>query len=179
MNIVSPFAQSILSRIENLAYVEKMTKGILSTLSRDLLTYLVVEDSNDIAMVNRLLGVLTPMNKKTAQIFFAHFLPFTMDKDGTFGGKVKGEKKLTKVREQCLAFLAVESNDIWTWATANIKMEQKEIDYSKRISDTIAKALDEEKGGLSQADVLEAVLDGGLTVEGLMVLLGSMAKKAA
>ena len=173
------FIVSMNAKIDAIAAAEKVTKGALAALSRDLLKYLVQDDSNDVAMVNRLMGVLTPMNKKTAALFFGHFLPFEQEKDGTFGGKLKGDKKIARYLAATTAFLLVEDNTIWTWAAENVKLEKKEIDFAKKISDDIRKALDEEKGGLSQADVLNAVLEGGLNMDAIVVLLANMAQQKA
>ena len=48
--------------IKKVAKSEKVTKELLSGLSRDCLEYIGLNHSPDIATVNRLLSVLTPMN---------------------------------------------------------------------------------------------------------------------
>ena len=57
---------TINTKIEALAQAEKVTKAVLSELSRELLDYVLVDGTHDIAAVNRTLAVLTPMNKQTA-----------------------------------------------------------------------------------------------------------------
>ena len=61
--------------ITALGNAEKVTKAKLTFLSRNVLTYLVQNGSTDIACVDRLLSVCTPMNRETARLFFDHFLP--------------------------------------------------------------------------------------------------------
>ena len=83
--------------IDEIAAAEKITRKKLSILSRDILLY--VMESHDIDSVNRLLGVLTPMNKRAAILYFGHFLPWTQEKDKQdvfqrFGKMVKGERKV-------------------------------------------------------------------------------------
>ena len=54
-----------------------------------------VEATHDIDAVNRLLNVLTPMNKKASIVFFQAFLPFAYKaEDEAFGKMVK--KKVVK-----------------------------------------------------------------------------------
>ena len=91
-------------RIARLINSEKVTKKELGFISRELLEY--VPETNDIGKVNRLLSVLTPMNKMTAIYFFKNFLPFRFDEDSrTFGKKLKGEKTLGKYSDKIETFL--------------------------------------------------------------------------
>lgn len=160
----------VYSLIEEVAAAEKVTRVKLAELSRVMLQY--VPDSNDIDAVNRLLGVLTPMNKRTAILFFSHFLPWEVEKtpDGAFsrfGKKMEGEKKITK-RETAIAdFLRAEENTIWTWAESNVEVDLKPIDFAANITRDIKKALEGDKkrnqDGINPLQVLDAVFAGGLT----------------
>lgn len=166
---------TLIKTIASIAKSEANVKVKLAEISRDLLEYICIQGSNDIDTVNRLLNVLTPMNKKTCEMFFTHFLPFNFDKDsGVFTDKMRGERKLDKLTEQADTFLANDGNNIWTWAKDNVKVEAKAVDYLKKIEGDIKKALDPEKGGLDQAEVLIAVMNGGLTPQAIIAVLEAM-----
>lgn len=168
----------MMARIEAIANAEKVTKVELGTLSREILQYIVLDDTNDIGLVNRLFTVLTPVNRKVAGLFFVTFLPFAMNQDvGLFGNKMKGDKKLARFKEQAEQFLANEANNIWTWAEQNVKVEKKPVDYLAKITKDIAKALNDEEAELSQADIIKAVLAGGVQVEAIAAMLGAMAEQ--
>lgn len=159
---------SINTKIATLAKAEKVTKATLAELSRDLLDYVLVQGFHDIAAVNRLLDVLTPMNKETARLFFLHFLPHNWNEDtNSFGGlnKKAKEKKL----ELTGKFLADETNTIWTWAADNIKVEAKEVDYLGKVTKAISQAID--KGHVSQLELVKAVLAGGVELSALTLLM--------
>ena len=170
----------ILASIEKVANSERVTKTELSYLSRELLTYIVVDGSNDIGLVNRLINVLTPQNKRTCIIFFAHFLPFQMhNEDGTFGKKMKGEKLLKSKKDACEEFLANPDSDVWTWAALNVKIEKKPVDFRAKIIKDVSKAMSEDdpETRLTAADVIAAVIEGGVTVEDLFFAVEADTKK--
>lgn len=164
------------ARIEKIAASERVTKVELSAISRELLAYVV--DTGDIVPVNKLLNVLTPMNKQTAILFFTHFIAFKFDQDSAcFTGKNK--KQWDKSIEIIDAFLAIEENDIWSWAAENVKVEKKPVDFAKNISKWVGKALNDEENPLDPAEVLSAVIDGGLSKEQMLDLLAQIAVEAA
>lgn len=145
---------------------EKITKEKLSEMSRDLLYY--VPESQDIGMVNRVLAVLTPMNKKTATLYFNHFLEWKLEEDGKFSSKLKGDKTIAKFVELRKDFLYAEQNDIWTWAEEHVKVEPKPVDYAKNITRNVHKALEDEVNPLTAFDIMKAVMAGGVTPEDLL-----------
>lgn len=156
------------TKIETLANAEKVTKAVLSELSRELIEYVLVDGTHDIAAVNRTLAVLTPMNKQTAILFFGAFLPHKFNEDTSlFGGLDKKAKD--KKMELTVAFLADANNDIWSWAKANVKIEAKEVDYLGKVTKAISTALD--KGAVSQLDLVNAIVAGGLDVNAVLALM--------
>lgn len=171
---------TILGRIEALAASERITKAELGAVSREILTYITLNGGNDIGTVNRLIGVLTPMNKRTACLFFDNFLPFTFDEDkGNFGNKVKGDKRITEYVDKAQVFMADDDNNIWTWADDNLKLEVKPKDYAKKLTNLVHRALNDDKGEeIDQAEVINAVLSGGLTVGAIMVALEAISAEA-
>lgn len=156
---------TIIARIEAIANSEKITKVELSALSREMLEYLSVEDSNDIGMLNRLLNVLTPMNRKTAVLFFSAFVHFKVDDDGTFGKKLKAQKQIDSKKQKVVDFLADADNDIWTWAAQNVRVEKKPVDFAKKITGDVSKALNAEENALTVGEVIAAVVAGGVSIE--------------
>lgn len=142
--------KTINSNIDKLAQSERVTKAMLSTLSRDLLTYIYVDKTEDISPVNRLLAILTPMNKQTAIHFFKNFLAWRFDEEAMVFTKKK--KNLFDDKELAvLLFLESEDNDIWSWASTNIKLDVKPVDWSKKLTRDITKALE---AGLTFDDIL-------------------------
>jgi hypothetical protein len=169
--------QTILNRIEAISNSERITKHELGEISRDMLVYLVMEDTNDIEMLNRLLSALTPMNLKTAHLFFKHFVPFKLPEgEMFFTTKQKGQRKLDKAKERSSAFLENEANNIWTWAEEHVKVDKKPVNYAKNITSNIERALSDEENGLDQYQVLEAVLAGGMTPDAILTVLSKMAE---
>ena len=164
---------SLYAALEEIANAEKITRKRLAEMSRDLLVY--VPETDDIDIVNRLVGVLTPMNSKVAIMYFKHFLPWEQEKDNDgnhvrFGKRMQGDKKVNKKLAAITEWLKDESNTIWTWAEDNVEVKQK--DFAGQIKRAIAKALEgDEKSGtepLSPEKVMESVLEGGITIEQLM-----------
>lgn len=165
---------AILESIEVLAAAEKVTKATLGALSRTIIEYIVVADSKDIATVNRLLNVLTPMNKQAASLYFEHFLPFTFNGE-EFGEQIKKQARFDAKVTASLLWLEDETNNIWLWVDENVEVKAK--DYAGDISKAIKAALkgNEKKGfeALSVRDVMNAVV-GTEGVE-LADLVGFMA----
>lgn len=149
------------ARINKIGTAEKVTKRELGLVSRELLTYLVVDDSGDIGAVNRLLNVLTRRNQQVAVLFFNHFLPYAWDdKEKKFKGKVKQKKRI----EECSAivdeFLSDEANDIWKWDEDNNEdIQAKPKDYAKKIKTLVEKALKDQAEGLSPEEILQVAFD--------------------
>ena len=160
---------TINAKIKKLANAEKVTKAMLMELSRDLLSYVIVDGTMDIDAVNRTVAVLTPMNKQTAVLFFNHFLPFSFDADSCkFGGLNK--KQLDAKTALITDFLEDENQNIWTWAADNIKIEQKAVDYLAKITKDVTKALADEEQGTTVTDVMRAVLAAdGITITDVLL----------
>lgn len=180
MSKVNKVQVALLTKIDKaiiaLLASEKVTKSELSVVSRDLLEYLVMNGSTDIGAVNRLMAVLTPMNRRTSVLFFGHFLPWKYDVETeSFTSMVKGDKKLAKAFEKVKSFLSEKTNDIWTWAEANIQIEAKPKNYTALLTALVSKAMaDEQKNesiALSAAEVLKAVMVGGISSDELMAMV--------
>lgn len=151
-------------KIETLANAERITKVVLSELSRELLAYVLIdgkegEPSFDIQPVNKVLRVLTPMNRRVATMFFTTLLPFKFD-DAT-----NSFTKMNKANQVEASTLAVEialtddGFDIWQWAENNVKIEPKEVDWNKKLTADMVKALDAGLTGDDILNIMNAVLE--------------------
>lgn len=181
-----PTFESLMTRVAAIRASETITKKEMSALSREALALMV--ETEDVRPINALLGyaedgkfVLTVANRKSANLFFKEFVPFTAAGDETvtqFGKKkAKIWDKAVKAIEE---FLAVESNDIWTWINANVDIEAKPVVYSDKLTKLIGDALAGKKGeALSQVEVLKAVLNGGVSVDALVALVTAISEQPA
>jgi succinate dehydrogenase flavin-adding protein (antitoxin of CptAB toxin-antitoxin module) len=140
---------------------EKVSKALLIALSRDILFYLYLDEVNDtvgsgdVTPINRVLRVLSPMNKQMAIHFFKHFAAWRYDNDlGEFTTKNKKQydKKLELVKE----FLDDEDNNIFSWAADNIKVEAKEVDYLAKLRKDFKKAFE---NGITMQQVLDLLAE--------------------
>ncbi len=178
MNITSTLTLTQLNElIAKVAAAERITKEGLSTLSRELLAHVYV--TGDVTPINTLLGsdengkfLLTPLNWRVAVQYFTEYVAFTSNYEKEVmkfavhgeGKRVslvfnkKSKQKFNLMLPKVEAWLAVESNDLWSWSAA-IKMDGGVVDYFKPIIQNIEKALDEEKGNLSIMAVLAHIID--------------------
>ncbi|MAQ19377.1 MAG: hypothetical protein CMN30_31830 [Sandaracinus sp.] len=161
--------------IDEIAAAEKITRKKLSILSRDILLY--VMESHDIDSVNRLLGVLTPMNKRAAILYFGHFLPWTQEKDKQdvfqrFGKMVKGERKVKAKADAITEWLSDPENNIWLWVEDNVKVDKKK-DFAAGVKRAIKQALEgdekTESEPLTPSQILEAVFESGIGLEDMLL----------
>ena len=175
--------EQIAAAIAELGQAERITKDKLAILSRAILTYILVDDGSDVhkpaedsQVINQLLEVLTPLNKKVAVAFFSAFAGFFFDDElSTFGKKDK--KRYDGKRDKAIEFLKVEDNTIWTWAERNIVVQPTPMDFAKLnqvIGNIIKKA---EKANLGHDQVLKACLANGVSINDMMNLLAEMAKQ--
>lgn len=134
---------TVYARLDSIKASEAITRVELAELSREALIYVV--DTADIDLVNRLLGVLTPVNKLAALAFFREFIPHVEEKNGEefsrFGGQMKArafKRKVAAIGD----FLANEENNIWTWCAINVVVEQKPKDTGKGLAKALKQALE-------------------------------------
>ena len=168
--------EQLMETIGQVAQAERITKAGLSTLSRDILNYVL--DEEDIRPVNALLGmdgdgkfVLTPINWRIAVQYFHHFIAFTSNYADVKEYAVKGKgkrtplvfnKKAKKRWESCAKLIAEwledPANDIWVWSN-NAEMDAKPVDYVQQLQSAVTKAMDEEKGNMSLKDIIGAIAE--------------------
>lgn len=150
---------------------EKITKPALATLSRMVLEQ--IHFDGDIQPVNRLLNVLTPMNRKVAVLFFQAFTGFLYtEKTQSFGKKDKNlyAQKFAAYEKET----EEESFNIWTWAEREIVIDSKPFDVSK-ITSTVASLLKKaDKNNISKLDFIKAIMDGGVSTDELIGALQAL-----
>lgn len=152
---------------------EQSFKKEMGEVSRDLLTY--VSETGDIDAVNRLIDVLTPINRERARTYFTNFLPYTVEKGGRYGSKSKNKNLVEKKEKLCAEFLKAPQHNIWTWLVekqgAPAVARPKE--YEKKISQLVKRALTDkdEKERVEPAAVLRAIINGGVKLSDIMMAL--------
>lgn len=165
-------------KIADLGNAERITKALLSELSREVLEVVMLDEGKDTGKgtedsrtINELINVLTPVNKRVAVIFFKHFAPFiaAVNEQGEFAGfgkkdKKNWESKLDDVKE----FLADPHQNIWTWSDRNIEVEAKPYNVDK-VTKEIEKALKK----ANKADVIRAIMAGGLELGDILEVLNA------
>ncbi len=160
--------------INRLAKTERVTKELLGKLSRDILSLHLQEgeSQHDVRVINKLLSVLTPVNRKVMAKFGEYFLPYQFDAETCTFGKLflKDAKK-----ERCYlamgSFLAEPDNNVWTWQEEHINIEAKPANYAGDVTKAIAKALKHE---VAKGDLIRAIFDGGITADDLLEVMGAM-----
>jgi len=165
--------------IETLQNAEKVTKAVLSELSRSILEYICVDTddgkaSEDSQVANRLIDVLTPVNKKVAVEFFVKMLPFHVlrTEEGEFQAFAKKDKKQWESKvDKIVEFLSDPHQNIWTWAERNIELVSKPMDFAKlnqAMGQLIKKAT---KAKLGHDHIVQAMLANGISMEDMMVVI--------
>lgn len=157
--------------IETLANAESITRRELRNISRDILT--AIHCTEDSAFLNRLINVLTPVNKKVMVHYLSHFSGFHYDDKSEMFTK-KNKPYYAKALALSTEFLAEPHNNVWTWAERNIDITPKPFDVSaitKYMQGALKKAMD---NGLTQKDVMKAVFASGLEVDSLFDVLDEL-----
>lgn len=164
------FAKLFEAAIIAIAGAEKVTKATLQTLSRDILT--AHHETQDVGFINRLIGVLSPVNRKVAVLYFETFSGFKYNAEKKeFTSKNK--KTYDDALKASLAFLEDPLNNIWSWADREVAVEAKEFDLArlKKSCESLVKKVKDNQ--LPEMAILENLLEAGLSMD---TLIGLMAK---
>ena len=158
--------------LARLARVEGMTKELVKNMANEVIVAL--HETGNIGYVNEMLRVLTPVNRRAMAEFGKEFTGFVYDeKAKEFASK--SPKKVYAARKEAFdQFIAEPHNNIWTWSERNLKVEAKPFDLAKVtafMKSALKKAADED---ISQADVLRAVLQGGVEIDTLISVMQTM-----
>jgi hypothetical protein len=159
------------AKLNDLRLAERVTKAALMDLSRNV--WEAFHNTEDISYINRILEVLTPVNRKVAIEFFKEFSGFNFDEKANAFGR-KNKKDYDAKKEVTLAWLEDPLNNIWTWAERNIEIAPKEFD-AERLNKSVQQLMQKaDKNGFKKADLLKAMLANGLTVDELIGFMGTL-----
>lgn len=161
----------------NLAKGEKVVREELNWASRAVLE--AIHATENIGYVNQLLGILTPVNRKAAIVFFKHFAGFHYD-EGTAMFTKKSKKRYEQAHRDAIAFLDDPLNNMFSWAQRNIEVEQKPFDpstFKKGFKNYIAKHLQQAKdNGLDQKELLGLMFEAGVDVDAVLAVMEQQGK---
>lgn len=161
------FALSVIA----LATSERVTKAELQVQSRAVLE--AVHITGDIGYANRLIEVLTPVNKKTAVVYFKHFAGFSFDDNlGIFTKKSK--KRYDAAHKESLTFLEDPLNNIWTWAARNLVVEHKPFSLDSVTSNVKLYLQKAKDNGLTDKDVMRAIIKGGISADCIIAIMDEL-----
>ncbi len=150
---------------------EAITKRELRVLSRSVLE--AVHATGDIGFVNKLVDVLSPVNKRVFRLYAKEFTGFVFDETSLLFTK-KSKKSYEARAKACSEFLEDPNNNIWTWAERHVDVEKKAFNVDQ-ITDAFKMWQQRaEKQGLTQKDVVRAVLKAGVDVDTIIDLMGEM-----
>src|SRR6478735_4895380 len=141
------FEINFAASIDALQQSEGVTKRELRVLSRTVLE--AHHSTGDVVFINKLLEVLTPLNKRVCILFFKEFSGFMWD-DQLKRFTKKSKKNYDNAHKMYVEFMADPNNNIWSWAERNVKIEQKPFDV-KKVTDFIKGAIKKS----NQKDVLK------------------------
>lgn len=168
------FENAFNKALSSIGDAERVTKEALKTLSRDVLE--AWHATGNVAYANKLLLVLTPVNKKVSVAFFKRFSGYSFDDvQGMFTKKSK--KRYEQAHKDCMEALTDPHFNIWTWADRHIEVTPKEFDVSavtKYMTSTLKKA---EGNGLTQVDVIRAIFKAGIEPAAIVEAFNEMAFK--
>lgn len=167
------FEALFVEAINKLAGAERITKELLKALSRSVLE--AHHATENVAYINQLIPVLTPMNRKVVVLFFKEFSGFQWDDENKRFTK-KSKKKYDAAHATSMEFLADPHNNIWTWAERNVEVEKKP---APGVLEKVALFMTEimpkaEKAGIEQADVLKAIFASGIKADAIIAAFNAM-----
>jgi hypothetical protein len=165
------FEKTLTRALKLLAHSERVTREQLRALSRTVLE--AHHATEDVGYVNRLIEVLTPINRKVAVKYFEHFGGFHFD-DALGRFTKKSKKRYAESDALATAFLEDPLNNIWSWAERNIEIQKKDFELSQVTAAMGTYLKKAKKAGISQADVLKAVLAAGVEADSVIAMLDTL-----
>ena len=153
------FERNFTEALERITKAENVTKHELKLVSRTMLEAWHI--TGNVHYINRLLKVVTPVNKKALIVFAKHFGGFSYDEVlGEFTHKSK--KRYESAHKLALEFLENPNNNLWTWAERHIEVQQKpfSVESVEKYMKTALAKVDGDK--ITQAKILVAVFKAGV-----------------
>lgn len=168
------FDQSYKANIEKLAASEKISKELLRSLSRDVLE--AHHETGDVAYINGLLGVLTPINKKVCVLFFKEFSGHLYSEDTKAFGK-KDKKRYDDAKKKSFDRLEDPNFNVFSWADMHVEVERKPFTIGKlqqQMGSLIKKAEGEK---IPHAEIIRALFANGIEVAEFMKVVEHLAEE--
>ena len=167
------FDQSFKERVASLAASEKVSKELLRAMSRDVLE--AHHATGDVAYINGILAVLSPMNRKVCILFYKEFSGHLCNEEGVFGKKDK--KKYDAAHKASFDGLEDPHFNVFSWAERNVEVERKPFTLGKlqqQMGSLVKKA---EENKISHADIIRAMFANGIEVGAFMKVVERMAEE--
>ena len=167
------FDVSYKANVKKLAASEKLTKELIRSMSRDVLE--AHHATGDVAYINGVLAVLSPMNKKVCILFFKEFSGHTCNEDGVFGKKDK--KKYEEARKASFDQLEDPLFNVFSWAERNVEVEKKPFTLGKLQQQMCSLVKKAEENKISHADIIRALFANGVEVNEFLKVMEHMAEE--
>lgn len=168
------FDRSFHERVASLAASEKVSKELLRALSRDVLE--AHHETGDVAYINGLLGVLTPINKKVCVLFFKEFSGHLFSEDTKSFGK-KDKKRYDDAKKKSFDQLEDPLFNVFSWAERNVEVERKPftlVKLQQQMGSLVKKA---EENKISHYDIIRALFANGVEVNAFLKVVEHMAEE--
>lgn len=168
------FDQSYKANIEMLAASEKITKDLMRSMSREILE--AHHATGDVAYINGIIAVLSPMNKKVCILFFKEFSGHLYSEETKSFGK-KDKKRYDDVKKKSFDRLEDPNFNVFSWADMHVEIEKKPFTLGKlqqQMGSLIKKAEGEK---IPHAEIIRAVLANGIEIAEFMKVVEHMAEE--
>lgn len=162
------------ANVEKLAASEKITKDLLRSMSRDVLEAHHV--TGDVAYINGLIGVLTPINKKVCILYFKEFSGHLYSEETKAFGK-KDKKRYDDAKKKSFDRLEDPNFNVFSWADMHVEIEKKPFTIGKmqqQMGSLVKKA---EENKISHADIIRALFANGVEVNEFLKVMEHMAEE--
>ena len=167
------FDASYKTNVAKLAASEKITKELLRSMSREVLE--AHHATGDVAYINGIIAVLSPMNRKVCILFYKEFSGHLCNEEGVFGKKAK--KKYDAAHKASFDALEDPNFNVFSWAERNVEVERKPFTLGKlqqQMGSLVKKA---EENKISHADIIRAMFANGIEIGEFMKVVERMAEE--
>lgn len=162
------------ANVEKLAASEKITKDLLRSMSRDVLE--AHHATGDIAYINGIIAVLSPMNRKMCILFFKEFSGHIYSEENKSFGK-KDKKKYEEARKASFDRLEDPNFNVFSWAEMHVEVERKPftlVKLQQQMGSLVKKA---EENEIPHADIIRALFANGVEVNEFLKVMEHMAEE--
>lgn len=168
------FDVSYKANIERLSASEKITKDLLRSMSREVLE--AHHATGDVAYINGIIAVLSPMNKKVCVLFFKEFSGHLFSEDTKSFSK-KDKKRYDDAKKKSFDQLEDPMFNVFSWADRHVEIEKKPFTIGKmqqQMGSLVKKA---EENKISHADIIRALFANGVEVNEFLKVMEHIAEE--